>query len=179
MANLDFLEARDDWQVIHLTGEPDYGRVKRAYEGRSIRVCVRQFTDAMGEALAAADLVVSRAGASTLAEITVVGRASILMPYPHDRKMHQLANARCLERASAASVLSDSINASKNGPALRCALDELMDDDHQRGAMAAAAQRLGRADSAERIAEEIIALVTKRGRGEASESVEGLCRSAR
>ncbi len=162
MANLDCLEARSDWQVVHLTGEQDFEQVRQAYGGRSIHARVLRFTERMADALAAADLVVSRAGASTLAEITAVGRASILMPYPYHRNMHQLANARCLERVSAACIVHDAADPVVNAPALRQALDLLMSKEGQRSAMGAAARRLGRADAAEDIAEQIMALVDDR-----------------
>ncbi len=163
LANLAFLESRPDWQVLHVSGEKEYEGVCQAYSGRSVRAQVCPFTDHMAEALAAADLVVARAGASTLAELTAVGRASILMPYPYHRDMHQLANARGLVRASAARIVHDKIDAGVNGAALRHVLEQLMTDDEARNAMAAAARRLGRGQAASQIADHLVGLAEARG----------------
>ena len=175
LANLDLLESADDWQVFHLTGDLDFGRVKDAYDGRSIRAEVLAFTDRMAEALGMADLVISRSGASTLAEITALGRASILMPYPFHKDMHQLANARCLARVSAARIVDDAVDPAVNGPALRKVLELLMADDGQREAMAAAAKRIGRARAAGDIADQIVELAERRGTLPARETMECTC----
>lgn len=179
LANLDYLESHRDWQVLHLTGELDFGRVQESYRGRGIRAQVRPFTERMAEAIAVADLVISRAGASTLAEITALGRPGILMPYPFHRDMHQLANARCLERASAARIVHDAIDPAINGPALRRALEPLMKDDREREAVADAARRMGRADAATEIADQIIDLAVGRGTAPTCETLERSCLRAR
>ncbi len=129
-----------------------------AYEGTTVPSVVLPFTDKMPEALAAADLVVARAGASFLAEITAVGRASVLMPYPYHRDMHQRVNACCLTRVGAAHLVDDQIDPAMNGPALGAALIPLMASDGPRHAMADAARQHGRPDAAERIAEQLIRL---------------------
>lgn len=179
VANLDFLESRSDWQVLHLTGDADHETVRRAYHARSVPAKVLPFTHHMADALAAADLVVARAGASTLAEITAVGRASILMPYPHHRDMHQLANARCLVSAkdgSAARIVHDRADASLNGPALGAVLEHLMTDDDAREALAAAARRMGRGQAADEIADHILGLAEVRSM---DESLEASCERTR
>ena len=99
LANLSFLQSQRDWQVLHLTGEPHFQFVRQTYERCGLDAAVLPFTDHMADALAAAGLVVGRAGASFLAELTVVGRASVLMPYPFHRDDHQLHNALALENA--------------------------------------------------------------------------------
>ena len=175
LANLDFLESHHDWQVLHLTGELDFDRVREAYQGRDIRARVLSFTERMAEAIAAADLVISRAGASTLAEITALGRPGILFPYPFHRDMHQLANARCLERMSAARIVHDAIDPAINGPALRRALEPLMNDDQGRAAMGEAARRMGRASAAGEIAGQIIDLALGRGAPPTCETLEQSC----
>ncbi|MFQ5591025.1 MAG: glycosyltransferase [Phycisphaerae bacterium] len=174
VATLGHLESRLDWQVLHLTGEADFETVASASRQMALPYRVERFTEHMADALGAADLVVSRAGASTLAEITAVGRASILMPYPHDRGRHQLANARCLERQGACLIVHDAIDAAINAPLLRHALELLMTRDDRRLAMAAAARNLGRARAAEDIAENILALATARSAASRYESVKEL-----
>lgn len=178
-ANLGFLEEFDDWQVIHLTGEADFETVRGAYAGRRLRAAVLAFSDHMADALAAADLVVGRAGASTLAELTAVGRGSILMPYPHHRDRHQLANARCLVRAQAARIVSDRIDRDANGRALRAALVPLMRDEKLREQMGAAARRLGRGQAAGQIADRLIELAGMRSPAGEGESVEAVAPATR
>lgn len=175
LANLDYLELLTDWQVLHLTGDLDYEDVQRAYASRSVCARVLPFTTDMAEALTAADLVIARSGASTLAEITAVGRASILLPYPFHRDGHQLANARCLVRASAARIVQDAIDPAVNGPAVRAALEQLTVDDQMRQAMAMAARQMGRGQAATAIADEIIALGRSRGTLAQPESLKALC----
>ncbi len=173
LANLDWLQTREDWQVVHLTGDRDHARVKQAYASRSIHASVLPFTVHMADALAVADLVVARSGASTLAEITALGKPSILMPYPFHKDQHQLANARCLVRASAARIVRDAVDPAVNGPSLRHVLEHLMTDDEKRGAMAAAAQRLGRAGAADDIARRIGELIGSNGMAVRDRSWEG------
>jgi len=172
LANLHVLQAFSDWQVIHLTGAQDFAIVAEAYRRTPIPCRVAAFTDRMADALVAADLVVSRAGASTLAEITAVGRPSILMPYPFHKDQHQLMNARCLARASAARIVPDAVDPAMNGPALRRALEQLMSDQEARTAMASAARQMGRPDAARRVAETILALAADRGSLASAESLE-------
>lgn len=144
------------WQFLHLTGATDYEQVRAAYESRSVAGRVLAYTEHMADALAAADLVVSRAGASTLAEITAVGRASVLMPYPHHRDRHQSANAAVLAEAGAAVVVEDRLSASKNAPVLGKVLSQLMLDNEARGEMAARASILGTTGAAATIADAVL-----------------------
>jgi UDP-N-acetylglucosamine--N-acetylmuramyl-(pentapeptide) pyrophosphoryl-undecaprenol N-acetylglucosamine transferase len=128
-------------------------RDKAAKAGARVRVVA--YTKHMADALAAADLVIARAGASTLAELTALGRASILLPYPFHRDQHQLANARVLVRAGAARLVRDRIDPAGNAAALRSVLLPLMDDEFARERMAAAARRIGVVDAAGDIARRI------------------------
>jgi UDP-N-acetylglucosamine--N-acetylmuramyl-(pentapeptide) pyrophosphoryl-undecaprenol N-acetylglucosamine transferase len=175
VASLDRLASYDDWQVLHLTGDRDYDMVREAYGGWPVQASVLRFTEHMAEALAAADLVIARAGASSLAEVTAVGRASILMPYPFHRDQHQLANARCLVRASAARIVHDRVDPTINGPALWQVLDELMSNDDVRKAMAESARKMGRGHAASEVAGHILDLAAANGTLGACESLEALC----
>ena len=175
IANLDLLESLPGWQVLHLTGEKDHADTAAAYRDRSLAAAVIPYTDHMADALSIADLVISRAGASTLAEITAMGRASILMPYPYHGDQHQLANAKCLARALAARIVRDAIDPAINGPALRRVLGELLTDDAARDAMSAAARRIGRGNSAADIAKQVLCLGEKPGGDRAPDSVEATC----
>ena len=113
----------------------------------------------MADALAVADLVVSRAGASTLAELTVVGRPSVLLPYPFHKDMHQLANAKCLERAGSARIVEDRIDPAMTAPVLKRTLEPLMASEDLRRSMADAARRSAPSSPADAIADGIMQLV--------------------
>ena len=108
-------------------------------------------------ALAAADLVVGRAGSSTLAEVTAFGLPMVVVPYPH-AGAHQRANAEILSTAGAAELIADE---DLDGPALLRATDVLA-DPARHAAMAAAARALGRPGAAGAVAEILMALAERR-----------------
>lgn len=83
----------NELQIIHCTGEYSYKTVKAAYEQTKIDAFVCSFLDDMGSALTMADLIVCRAGATTIAEITAIGIPAILIPYPYAADNHQYWNA--------------------------------------------------------------------------------------
>ncbi len=89
------------WQILALTGSDDYERVAAALPN------ARPYLDDMGDVYAAADLILARAGASTLAELAALGKPAILVPYPHAAQAHQAANAAHFEAAGAAVILRD------------------------------------------------------------------------
>jgi UDP-N-acetylglucosamine--N-acetylmuramyl-(pentapeptide) pyrophosphoryl-undecaprenol N-acetylglucosamine transferase len=93
------------WQLVHVTGEQEYDRVRRAIggEGGAVRPYLHDVTDAY----AAADLVLARAGASTLGELAAVGLPSILVPYPYAAENHQAVNAERFRAAGASVVVAD------------------------------------------------------------------------
>jgi UDP-N-acetylglucosamine--N-acetylmuramyl-(pentapeptide) pyrophosphoryl-undecaprenol N-acetylglucosamine transferase len=109
-------------------------------------------------AYAAADLVVARAGATTIAEVSVCGLPSLLVPYPHATGDHQRANALALQRAGGAAILHDD---DLSGPVLAMRLRELLDDDRRRTAMAASAAGFGRPDAAEALAHAVAAIAER------------------
>jgi UDP-N-acetylglucosamine--N-acetylmuramyl-(pentapeptide) pyrophosphoryl-undecaprenol N-acetylglucosamine transferase len=98
-------EVGDGLRFIHQTGEADYNVVRAAYDTQSIQAEVCAFIDNIAEAFSRADLMVCRAGATTVAELAAAGKASILVPYPSATDQHQLQNARALERAGGAQVI--------------------------------------------------------------------------
>jgi len=147
-----------DWRILHLTGDAGLAEAQRLADRLSSEQRARYrptafLTDGMAEALVAADLVLGRAGSSTCAEVTAVGVAAILVPYPH-AGAHQAANAAWLAEQGAAVVLPD---AELDADRLLAELTALRDDE-RRSAVAAAARRLGQADAAERIARELLAM---------------------
>ncbi len=143
------------WQVLHLSGSADRERVARAYAEAGTPGAVYPFTDRMADAMVAANLIVSRAGASTLAEILAVGRPAMLLPYPFHRDRHQWHNGAVLVEAGAAVMLEDLKDASANVRQMSPVLTSLVTDDARRDKMAAAARALGRPDAADRVADRL------------------------
>lgn len=157
-AVLDFVGdvAVADFQLIWQTGERDYERVNQTTAGLQ-GISVVKFIERMECAYAAADLVVCRAGAITLAELTRLGKAAVLVPYPHAAEGHQLLNARSLVDAGAARmVLDDELL-----PRLKETVFELFRDDRQREAISEKCRTLGKPDSARNIAAAILRLATE------------------
>lgn len=101
----DLLPIRDKIKIIHQTGEKDYNPVKEAYQNKGFSADVSTFIDRIVDAYQQASLVVSRAGATTLAEMMAQRRASILIPYPLAANQHQHLNARALVNQKAAIMM--------------------------------------------------------------------------
>ncbi|NUQ49205.1 MAG: UDP-N-acetylglucosamine--N-acetylmuramyl-(pentapeptide) pyrophosphoryl-undecaprenol N-acetylglucosamine transferase, partial [Phycisphaerae bacterium] len=149
-----FAAGHPGWQVLHLSGPRDVAATRAAYSAAGVGDAVRvlAFTHEMPLALAAADVVLSRAGASTLAELSAMGRAAILLPYPYHRDRHQHANARVLVEAGAALMLEDQLDPVRNADPLLAALDHVAPEAvRQRMGLAAAA--LARPSAASDVAE--------------------------
>lgn len=151
----DELLGREGLYVIHSTGQQDYDHVVRALgltDEQKRRWQVRPYIDAMGEALAAADLVLSRAGASSIAEIAALAVPSMLVPYPHATADHQTTNANYLVGTGAAVILADD---RIDTPAFSHELLSLVDDGARREAMRAAARGLGQDRAASALADQV------------------------
>ncbi len=138
--------------IIHLCGAKDLEAVKAAYAAMAVENRVFSFLDMMGPAYSACDLVISRAGATSMAEIIFFGRPAVLIPYP-DPRVHQLENARFLEKNGAAVVIEQGAAAGKglHGP-----LTGLMDNKDGLLEMAANAARLSKPDAADKLAAEVL-----------------------
>ncbi len=146
-------------QIVHQTGSADLEWVSARHAEAGVRSHVAAFMDNMADAYAAAELIVSRAGATTLAEIAAVGRASILVPYPHAADNHQYLNAKVFEETGAAILVPD---AELDGTTLARHVSELMQDDGRREKMAKAALTLAKPDATHDICDRILALLGKR-----------------
>ncbi len=147
--------AEEAWRLIHQTGERDYNEVREAYRAQGIEAEVVEFIDDVPGALARADLVVSRAGAMTVAELAAAGRASLLVPFPSATDQHQLNNARALERVGAARVLEQRELTPER---LVEEMGRIVRDGAQLARMEQGARTLARPDAAERIADLIVQL---------------------
>jgi UDP-N-acetylglucosamine--N-acetylmuramyl-(pentapeptide) pyrophosphoryl-undecaprenol N-acetylglucosamine transferase len=153
-ALVDAWTERDDRSVYHVVGRRDWEQWKgsgpEAGDGGSTpgggpAVVSVPYQEQMGLVYEAADLVVCRAGAMTVAELAVAGVPSVLVPLPGAPGDHQTANARELERAGAAVLLPD---AECDGATLAARVDRLLDDPQGLEAMGRAAASLGRPDAA-------------------------------
>jgi len=144
------LLAHDDVHVVHVAGREEFAAVRAALEGTpgAGRYHVYDYIEDMGSAIAAADLILARAGATSIAEITALGRAAVLVPYPYATEDHQTRNARDVERAGGAVLISD---ADLDAEVFAATLDELLTDGARRAEMAAASRALGVRDAAERL----------------------------
>ncbi len=161
MEMFDLWKVARDWQIVHLTGPADLETCRAKYKENGIEARALAYTDHMALCMAAADIVISRAGASTLAEITAVGVASVLLPYPFDRNRHQHANARVLAEAFAAEIVEDHNDPRDNAHRLRDTLRDLMKSPQRRRRMAQAAAAMGHTDAAETIAEELFEMARR------------------
>ena len=141
--------------LTHQTGERDLRRVRQAYAQAGVAATVDGFFHDMNVRMGAADLVVARAGASTLAELTVLGRASVLVPLPTAADDHQRKNARVLAAAGASEVIDER---DLSGERLAQVLLDLASDGGRRTRMAASARALGKPDAAARVADRVVTL---------------------
>ncbi|MGH7888380.1 MAG: undecaprenyldiphospho-muramoylpentapeptide beta-N-acetylglucosaminyltransferase [Candidatus Binatia bacterium] len=144
-----------DLSITHQTGQADYAAIKEAYRTLPFAAEVTPFIDRMDEAYARADLVLCRAGATTLAELTVFGKAAILVPFPYAIYDHQRANAQALQERGAAEMILDQ---ELTGAGLAERIQVYFSDRARLERMAAAARALGRPDAAARIVDECYAL---------------------
>ena len=152
------------WQVLHLSGREQADAVRagyRALSDKGIQVAARvvDFTPAMADVWAVADLAICRAGASSCAELTACGVPSILLPYPYHHDMHQRANARVLADAGAAVLVDDEKDRKKNADKLRPILEPLLSDAARRRSMSVAAKSLGKPDAADTVARVLLDLI--------------------
>jgi UDP-N-acetylglucosamine--N-acetylmuramyl-(pentapeptide) pyrophosphoryl-undecaprenol N-acetylglucosamine transferase len=145
-------------RVVHQTGERDLEMVRAAYRQAGLEATVEPFFFDMGRQFMEADMIVSRAGATTLAEITASGRASILIPLPTATDDHQRKNAEALEAAGAAEVL---LQKAMTGQVLAQRILELARDPQRRRRMAEAARRLARPDAARVIVDRALQLAER------------------
>ncbi|MDD5449853.1 MAG: undecaprenyldiphospho-muramoylpentapeptide beta-N-acetylglucosaminyltransferase [Candidatus Omnitrophica bacterium] len=145
-------QKKDYFQIIHLSGIKDFEFVKKTYDALGIKGRVFSFCDRMSEVYSASDLVISRAGATSIAEIAFFALPAILVPYPNV-KVHQIENARYLEKRRAAIVIEqDNLSAGY----LREVMLKLMADRQRLKTIANNCSRLSVPDAASRLAGEII-----------------------
>jgi UDP-N-acetylglucosamine--N-acetylmuramyl-(pentapeptide) pyrophosphoryl-undecaprenol N-acetylglucosamine transferase len=140
-------------RVVHQTGAAMVEEVTARYAKHGIEASVVPFIDDVASAYLDAALIVARAGATTLAELCAVGRASVLVPFPHAAADHQTKNARALEAAGASIALGET---DLSEVALADHVRTLLTHPERRRAMADAARRRGRPDAAAAIVDDLL-----------------------
>ncbi len=134
--------------LTHQTGEADYARVCEAYAQSGLKAEVKPFIERMEEELARADLVVSRAGATTVAELAAAGKPALMIPFPYAADDHQRKNAEAFERAGAGRML---LQAELTGERLAQELLQLISDPQRLSQMAKASRKLAHREAAARV----------------------------
>ncbi len=124
-----------DWQVLHLSGSADAERVSAAWASAGVQAQVRPFVHEMGPAWGAADLAVSRAGASSVAEAWANAVPTLFLPYPHHRDRHQHRNAQPMADLGGAVIEPDAVEPAANLRRAGRTLGALLRDDTRRRAM--------------------------------------------
>lgn len=142
--------------ITHQTGEVDFERVSGAYHELGIQANVVSFLYDMPAVLRTADLVVARAGAMTIAELTACGKAAVLIPLPTAIYDHQMKNARAMEAAGGAIVLPQ---ANLNGAKLVETIAAILSNSERLSAMQKNSLAMRRSDAAEAIVRECYALM--------------------
>jgi len=157
---MDALTGLDAWKtrirIIHQSGEKDAGWLQEGYTERGFYAVVTPFLSPVSEAYRAADLVVCRSGATTVAELTACGRPAILIPFPFATHGHQEKNARALAGAGAAELI---LERDLTGERMATAITSLLAEPGRLDQMAERSRRLGRPDAAEKIVADCLQLI--------------------
>ncbi|WP_295047301.1 glycosyltransferase, partial [uncultured Paracoccus sp.] len=141
-------DMRTRLRVSHQARAEDRHRVVAAYDAAGIQAEVQPFFTDVPDRIAAAQLVISRSGASSLADITVIGRPAILIPYAAAAGDHQTANAQALAETGAALIHPESV---LDAPGLTRDIRAILNDPARASQMASTALSLSRPDAARRL----------------------------
>jgi len=146
----------DDWQIVHLTGKANLEEVKNKYADAKISHKVLSYCDDMANLLAAADLVIGRSGAVSVAEYAAASVPSICIPYPYHKDRHQYLNAGKLVEAGAAITVDDLPDTKERAQWLWEELEGLMKDDKKREEMRNNCEAIADKGAASKIAERLV-----------------------
>ena len=141
---------------IHQTGKDDENMMKAAYAGSRAMATVKAFFGDMAHQYQAADLIVCRAGATTVAELTALGKAALFIPFPFAADNHQELNAKALVDDGAALMV---LERDLTGAELARRLDELADSPGLLAGIAARSKRLGKPEAAQFIVDDCYQLI--------------------
>ncbi len=157
---LEHLQNAERLHFVHQTGEADEEAVSDAYRKKSVSSTPQSFFDNMAEQYCQADLIICRAGATTVAEITALGKAVIFIPFPYAADNHQMLNAADLANDGAAEII---IEKDLNGKMLAEKIEHYMDHPEALKDMAARARRYGKPDAAKNIVDDCYRLISDKG----------------
>lgn len=146
--------------LIHQTGETDAERARAAVAAVGIGADVRPFFHDVGSVLSRADLVICRAGATTVAELTAIGKAVIFIPFPYAADDHQTQNAGSLARRGAAEMIAET---ELSGEGLARKIDDFIERPEALAELARRARQFGRPEAAEAIVDDCLALLEEKG----------------
>ena len=158
---IGILGARDDLQYLIQTGTADYEYVARMLGARKSICRVYPYIENIGHAYAASDLVICRAGAVTIAELTARGIPAVLVPYPYATGRHQDSNALALAERDAAVVIGDR---ELSGERLAQTVNQIISESELLERMGASSRALGKPDAAYAIATRLVELMRRQGR---------------
>ncbi len=156
LTNPDFLQNK---QILWITGSNWYERWRHFNENQGRRICVLDYCHNMHQAYAITDLAVCRAGALTIAELTIWGIPAIYVPFPFATADHQTQNARAVAEAGGGLVIPES---ELTAEGLAQTIDSLLQDEPRLRSMAGAARKRGRPEAADRIAQKCLELIESR-----------------
>jgi UDP-N-acetylglucosamine--N-acetylmuramyl-(pentapeptide) pyrophosphoryl-undecaprenol N-acetylglucosamine transferase len=159
---LKFLKEKDVFFFIHQTGAADEEEVKNAYREQGVSGIVKAFFNDMGQQYSNADLIICRAGATTVAELTAIGKGALLIPYPFAADDHQVLNAKTLSDAGAAEII---LQKELSGRSLARKIEYYASNYKAISNMALMAKKLGRPDAAEAIVDDCYRLMKGRVQG--------------
>ena len=149
----DLEKFADDWQIVLVVGAEKQAEVERIFASLAIRVVVFPYCERMDLGYAAADLVLCRGGAGTVAELTATGTPAVILPYPHHADRQQYLNAVGLVETGAGRIIEDRCDALANAEALRAELIPILHDGELLGDMRTAAQNFHPCHAGREVAE--------------------------
>jgi UDP-N-acetylglucosamine--N-acetylmuramyl-(pentapeptide) pyrophosphoryl-undecaprenol N-acetylglucosamine transferase len=149
------VQERPELELVHQTGQRDLEVVRDAYERSRLSVRAEAFLDPVAPEMMSADLVVCRAGATTLAELAAAGIPAVLIPFPAATDDHQRKNARVLASAGAAEMVEER---ELPGGRLSDAIGRLLSDRDRLASMSAAMRQFAKPDAAVRIVDRLLEL---------------------
>ncbi len=147
------------WKIIHQTGPRQVDSIRKTYQGLGFDAIIEPFFHEMSSRYATASLVISRAGATSLAELACAGVAMILVPYPQAADDHQRANALEFVEVKAAIMIVHAETPDATAKNLAVALGHLISSVQDRNTMGRAAKQLAHPDAAQRIADLILGAI--------------------
>jgi UDP-N-acetylglucosamine--N-acetylmuramyl-(pentapeptide) pyrophosphoryl-undecaprenol N-acetylglucosamine transferase len=154
---LDKLDAfAADWQIVHLAGIPHFEAVRTFYKEAKISHKILDYFDDMPNLLAAADIVIGRAGAMSVAEFAASQTPAVCLPYPYHRDRHQRLNAQYLVDAGSGCLVDDLCDTEKTAQVLWPVLCDLMSSDEKRQQMKTSSAKIVNPDAAAQIAQKLL-----------------------